>query len=78
MVYRCVLLLTSMCWLSSLRGKPREIALFFPSFEIKGMCLKCVFRLLLSLIMENTPQKKKKGKKKLGETHFRGNSRFQL
>lgn len=54
MVSRCVLLLTSRPSLSSLRGKPREIALFFSSFEIKGVC----FQTFLSLTTEDMPEKK--------------------
>lgn len=53
-------------WLSSLRGKPRQIALFFfPSFEIKVVCFQTF---LLNLITEDTPKRKRK--KRLSETLF--------
>lgn len=74
MVSRCVLLLTSIPWLSSLRGKPRETALCFFSIVVlkSKVCVSGCFQAFLSLTMEDMPKKTNKQKKTLVKLIFVG------
>lgn len=64
-----------LCWLSSLRGEPRKLALFFREFwNQRCVSQVCFQAFLLSLIIEDMQKKKKR----LAETHFCSSGRSKL